>query len=73
MGQEHRLDVRSLIIPQRFSAIFGKLEELAEGDTLLLINDFEPLPLFGELQRRGCVYESRQVGQSEWHINIKRK
>ncbi len=70
MSHQHQLDVRPLMLPQRFSAIFGKLDELAAGDSLLLINDFEPLPLFTELQRRGCTYESRQTGESEWHIKI---
>ncbi|MDP2727943.1 MAG: DUF2249 domain-containing protein [Dehalococcoidia bacterium] len=70
MAQEYRLDVRSLLIPQRFPTIFGKLGELAEGDSLLLINDFEPAPLFSELKSRGYSYESHQIGQSEWHIKI---
>ncbi len=70
MGQEHRLDVRPLSIPERFKAIFGKLDEVPAGDSLLLINDFEPVPLFGELSQRGCTYESRQLGPSEWHIKI---
>ncbi|HLB12712.1 MAG TPA: DUF2249 domain-containing protein [Dehalococcoidia bacterium] len=70
MGQEHQLDVRPLTLPQRFSAIFAKLDELGAGDSLLLFNDFEPLPLFSELERRGYTYESRQTGETEWHIKI---
>lgn len=70
MPQQHQLDVRPLDIPDRFNAIFGKLDELARGDTLLLINDFEPVPLFGEMQNRGYTYEKQQKGPSEWHIKI---
>ncbi len=70
MGQEHQLDVRPLMLPQRFSTIFAKLDELGAGDSLLLVNDFEPLPLFSELERRGYTYESRQTGATEWHIKI---
>ncbi len=73
MAQEHQLDVRPLDFMARFSAIFGKLEELPPGDSLLLINDFEPVPLFGALDNRGYSYESQQVAETEWHIKISRR
>lgn len=73
MAQEHTLDVRSVDITQRFPTIFGKLGELPAGDTLLLINDFEPVPLFGALDNRGYSYQSRQVSEAEWHIKISKR
>lgn len=73
MAQEHMLDVRSVDITQRFSTIFGKLGELPAGDSLLLINDFEPVPLFGALDNRGFSYQSSQVSDVEWHIKITRR
>ena len=73
MGQDHELDVRSLAMTQRFSAIFGKLEELPEGDTLLLINDFEPVPLFAALDNKGYACQSLQVNEVDWHVKITRR
>ncbi|MDO8691143.1 MAG: DUF2249 domain-containing protein [Dehalococcoidia bacterium] len=73
MAKEHELDVRSLDITQRFSAIFGKLGELPEGDTLLLINDFEPVPLFAALDNQGYTCQSHQVNGAEWHVKITRR
>ncbi len=73
MAKEHELDVRSLDMAQRFTAIFGKLEELPEGDTLLLINDFEPVPLFAALDNKGYACQSLQVNDVEWHVKITRR
>ncbi|MDP2662361.1 MAG: DUF2249 domain-containing protein [Dehalococcoidia bacterium] len=73
MSQEHELDVRSLDITQRFTAIFAKLGELPEGDTLLLINDFEPVPLFAALDNQGYNCQSLQVTDAEWHVKITRR
>lgn len=72
MGQEHKLDARGVAILERFHVITGKLGELAEGDSLLLINDFEPAPLYGELRSQGFTYDSRQVGPLAWHIEIRK-
>jgi uncharacterized protein (DUF2249 family) len=73
MATEHTLDVRPLELIQRFGTIFEKLSQLGAEDSLLLVNDFEPLPLYGELGKQGFQYESRQVAEGEWHITIKRK
>lgn len=73
MGQELNLDVRPLDFSERFTAIFGKLGEMAADDRLLLVNDFEPVPLFGELESRGYAYESNQVAPTEWHILISKR
>ena len=73
MAGEQQLDVRALDITQRFSAIFGKLDELAAGDSLLLINDFEPVPLFATLDNRGYTYISRQISGAEWQIRITKR
>lgn len=73
MADEQQLDVRSLDITQRFSTIFAKLEDLPPGESLLLINDFEPVPLYAALDNRGYTYVSRQVSDVEWHIRITKR
>lgn len=53
-----------------FSAITAALEELGDEETLLLVNSFEPDPLYDVLDRRGFRYETSQV-DGEWHVKIR--
>jgi uncharacterized protein (DUF2249 family) len=64
------LDVRELDEPP-FAPIVDALEELAPGETLLLVNSFEPEPLYDVLSERGFTYETEQVGPAEWHVAIR--
>ena len=54
-----------------FGHIVDALEELDESETLLLINSFEPEPLYGVLDRRGFAHETERV-DDEWHVWIER-
>ena len=69
---EQRLDVRELDEPP-FDPIMRELNDLPEGRTLLLINAFEPAPLFAVLSNQGFEYESEQVAEDEWHVRISHK
>ena len=40
-----------------FEAIMGKLEEISDDQTLLIINTFEPVPLLNILKTKGYEYE----------------
>lgn len=53
-----------------FDQIMQALEDLGSDETLLLINDFEPAPLYNVLERRGFTYETSQFGPDEWHVQI---
>jgi uncharacterized protein (DUF2249 family) len=66
-----RLDVRE-IDGEPFSDIMSALSNLGDGETLLLINSFEPKPLYVVLKRRGFAYESDKMGPKEWHVRISR-
>lgn len=44
------LDVRDIPPAQRHPKIYDAFAELESGDTLTLINDHEPKPLFYEMQ-----------------------
>lgn len=63
------LDARS-IDDEPFGAIMGALEDLDENESLLLINSFEPEPLYSVLADRGFIYETTQVETDEWHVKI---
>lgn len=63
------LDVRA-IDGEPFGDIMAALESLEDGATLRLINSFEPQPLYAVLAERGFRYETDQVADDEWHVDI---
>ena len=66
---DRRLDVRT-IDGEPFGDIVATLSDLGPEETLLLINSFEPVPLYDVLEQRGFVYETTQVADDEWHVRI---
>lgn len=44
------LDLRDVPPPERHPKIHGAFDELGPGETLTIINDHEPKPLFYEMQ-----------------------
>lgn len=69
-GADRTLDVRELD-GQPFGEIMQSLERLDPGETLLLINTFEPEPLYDVLEREGFTYDSEQIAPEEWHVEIR--
>lgn len=63
------LDARE-IDGEPFSDIMAALESLPEDGTLVLINSFEPEPLYTVLEQRGFAYETSQASDDEWHVSI---
>ncbi|MFB6188644.1 MAG: DUF2249 domain-containing protein [Halapricum sp.] len=66
---ERRLDVRG-IEGEPFGDIVEALSDLEATETLLLVNSFEPVPLYDVLEQRGFTYESTQIDDDEWHVRI---
>ena len=65
----HVLDARK-IDGGPFDEIVSILEELGADESFLLINSFEPEPLYDVLTERGLTYASEQIGPEEWHVEI---
>lgn len=63
------LDVRE-IDGEPFEEIMKALNQLAPNETLLLINSFEPEPLYNVLEQRGYTYDTSHIESDEWHIHI---
>ncbi|MFC6974202.1 DUF2249 domain-containing protein [Halomicroarcula sp. GCM10025709] len=63
------LDVRT-IDGEPFGRIMSALDDLDEGETLKLINSFEPVPLYEALQSKGFTHETERVDDDEWHVHI---
>lgn len=53
-----------------FQNIMAALDELSTNESLLLINSFEPEPLYNVLENRGFAYETANPTPEEWHIKI---
>lgn len=53
-----------------FSDIMAALTGLPEDGTVLLINSFEPKPLYPVLERKGFDYETTHVADDEWQVMI---
>lgn len=63
------LDVRE-VDGEPFSDIMAALDALPEDETLVLINSFEPEPLYSVLDRRGFAYETSRDSDDTWHVEI---
>jgi uncharacterized protein (DUF2249 family) len=66
---DHRLDVREIDGPP-FDAIMAALDDLDDDASLLVINSFEPEPLYEALEDRGFAYETTNPSPGEWHVKI---
>lgn len=66
---ENTLDVRT-IDGQPYGAVMEALAALDTDETLLLINSFEPEPLYQVLENRGFEYSVSAVADDEWHVEI---
>jgi uncharacterized protein (DUF2249 family) len=56
-----------------FDAIMGAVAGLPPDRSLLLINSFEPIPLFRVMDSRGFEHTCTQVGPEEYHVRFTRK
>ena len=50
------LDNRGLEAPEPMVRILGALTGMRAGDSIVALMDHEPLLLYPELERRGCVW-----------------
>lgn len=68
-SETQRLDVRD-IDGEPFGHIMSAIDELSVDDSLLLVNSFEPVPLYDVLAQRGYEYQTTRVTDDEWHITV---
>lgn len=53
-----------------FQRIMAAVEALGAAEELVVINTFEPVPLYTVLGRRGFQHAATQVGPEEWHVRF---
>lgn len=73
--QTVRLDVRPFHErgEEPFNAIMSAVDGLKERDQFLLINSFEPKPLYAVMRKRGFSHTAVKLGENEWRILFKRE
>lgn len=62
------LDARE-IDGEPFDDIMAALGDLGDEETLVLLNSFEPVPLYDVLEQRGFTHETEQDGET-WRVRI---
>jgi uncharacterized protein (DUF2249 family) len=70
---EQVLDVRPLAPRQRHPAIFSAWHQLRSGQSLTLVNDHDPLPLYFQFacEFAGCFnWEYLEQGPATWRVRI---
>ncbi len=70
------IDVRGMVPRERHPLIFSKIDGLAAGETLRLINDHDPKPLYYQLmaERPGAVeWEYLEEGPEVWQVRMKKQ
>ena len=53
--------------------IMAAAARLEPGDTLLLINSFEPLPLYNAMEQKGFSHRTERTGDGNWKIYFRRE
>ncbi len=70
------LDVRRIPQAARHDRIFGRLEELASGEALGIVNDHDPVPLRNQLDALwpgGFSWSYEETGPDLWRVLITRR
>jgi uncharacterized protein (DUF2249 family) len=73
MNEPTVVDVRTMQPRDRHPRIFAVFDGLGAGQSMLLLNDHDPKPLFYQLQaeRPGkAVWEPQEEGPERWAIRI---
>lgn len=67
------VDVRNIIPRERHPLIFSTFDGLAAGESLLLVNDHDPKPLFYQFQAESkgeFTWDYLESGPEVWQVRI---
>ena len=69
------IDVRPIVPKEKHPAIFAMFNSLLDGETMQLINDHDPKPLYYQMQAENkgqFEWEYVEQGPEVWKVNIKK-
>ena len=73
--QNDELDLRQVERFQRHSLVFAKFDELEVGESFVLINDHDPVPLHGQMEAmrpHQLTWEYIERGPEIFRIQVRR-
>ena len=73
MSDSENLDVRQLIPMQRHSTIFSTWQNLAAGNSFVLVNDHDPKPLYYQFDAEHpgqFTWDYLESGPETWRVRI---
>jgi uncharacterized protein (DUF2249 family) len=71
VARHHTLDVRGLDPPEPVERALAAIADFEPGDTLRLLIDYEPLPLYRILDHNGFAHVARPGTRSLYEIEIR--
>ncbi|WP_336135643.1 DUF2249 domain-containing protein [Natronomonas amylolytica] len=63
------LDTQRMRQP-RLGPVIDALDDVDDGETVVVITPISPVPLYDHLDDRGWGYETERISPNEWHIRI---
>ena len=68
------IDARPIIAAggEPFDAIMAAVASLAEGEDLIVLAPFEPVPLEGVLSSEGFTYDVTELASDDWRVTFRR-
>lgn len=72
---EITIDVQTIVPAERHGFIFKNFDSLAEGESLIVVNDHDPRPLlrqFQEMRPEQFKDEYLEAGPKVWRVKITR-
>ena len=68
------VDARPIIASgdEPFETIMAAAGALDDGDELVVLAPFEPVPLEGVLSSQGFSYEAEDLGGGDWRVTFRR-
>jgi uncharacterized protein (DUF2249 family) len=54
-----------------FDRIMHAVADLGEGEELVIVNVFEPVPLYSVLAQRGFVHETARTPEGDWRVTFR--
>lgn len=68
------VDARPIIAEggEPFETIMAAVGDLANGEDLVVLAPFEPVPLEGVLSSQGFTYEATEIGGGDWQVTFRR-
>lgn len=69
------VDARPIIAAgdEPFETIMSAVSTLPEGEELVVLAPFEPVPLEGVLSSQGFSYEPEEIGGGDWLVTFRRQ